>query len=464
MAIYLYDSYTKSMKKLSEKNVNMYVCGLTPYDHAHIGHARTYVFFDVLKRFLLFSGKNVFHIQNVTDIDDKIIAKSKETGEDPLKIAQKFNDEAMELFDKLNIIRADIYPKVSEHIEDIIKAIEKLVKEGYAYETKTGVYFSIEKFPDYGKLSNQTLEELKKHRIEPDETKRNEADFALWKKYELYGWQSPFGKGRPGWHIECSVMALKYAKTLTIHGGGRDLIFPHHENEKAQSEALTKRPFAKIWLHAAHVTVNGVKMSKSLGNFITLKDALSKYRAEVLRLFFISSSISASVDFSHSIMETFENSLNDIESAYKTLLTIYASNKSVKNEEEKKKNAHVIKKALKLRKNFIKALGNNLNTPEALKHIYDLVKLINANSSIIDSRSAELLILIFNEFSFITGIKMPSIEKKGKEEELIKILIDVRDKLREKKMYDMSDEIRKKLKEIGVEIYDEGKETKIRYI
>ncbi len=463
--IYLYDTYDAKLKKITENFVKIYVCGLTPYDKAHLGHARTYVAFDVLKRFLLYKGKKVLHIQNITDIDDKILAKSKELNMDPLEVANIFNKEAMEAFDKLNILRADLYPKVSEHINDIIKAIEKLLEEGFAYETKNGVYFSVKKFSNYGKLSKQTLEELKKHRIEPDETKKDERDFALWKKTNDYGWESPFGKGRPGWHIECSVMALKYAKNLTIHGGGSDLIFPHHENEIAQSEAITKKRFAKIWLHTGYLNIKGVKMSKSLKNFITIEEALNKYSVNALRLFFISSSLNQPLDFNEEKMKSFENNAREIEESYKTLLTSIYEKPEKKEEKEIIVNERkILRKVVNLRKKFINALENNLNFPEALTAFYEFTKTVNENAKKISKNNAEILLLFFHEFSFITGFQMPLLKKtEEREKELLDIIIKTRNMLREKKLYEVSDEIRNMLNRIGIEIYDEGKETKIRY-
>ncbi|MDD5337574.1 MAG: cysteine--tRNA ligase, partial [Candidatus ainarchaeum sp.] len=279
----LYNTMTKKMEvfePLSGKKVNLYVCGLTPYDHTHLGHARTYVAFDMLKRYFTQGGYDVFHIQNVTDVDDKILKRAAERKISPRELAESFNSEAMELFKKLNILEANAYPKVTEHIPEIIALVQKLLDSGYAYETETGIYFEVRKFPDYGKLSGQKLGEIiSGSRKEVDETKRNPEDFALWKKTkdEALEFESPWGTGRPGWHIECSAMAGKYAKTLDIHGAARDLIFPHHENEIAQSEAANGQKFVNYWLHTGFLTVNGEKMSKSLGNFVTLADVLSQH-------------------------------------------------------------------------------------------------------------------------------------------------------------------------------------------
>jgi cysteinyl-tRNA synthetase len=422
--------------------------------------------FDVLKRFLLYQGKDVIHIQNVTDVDDKIIKRAKENNVDPINMAHEYNKEALELFDKLNILRADFYPKVTENINYIIDFIKGLINKGYAYQTPTGVYFSIEKFKDYGKLSDQSIEELKKHRIEPDETKRNSADFALWKiSEEKPNWDSPWGRGRPGWHIECSVMALRYAKTtLTIHGGGRDLIFPHHENEIAQSEALTGKKFSYCWVHTGSLTVNGVKMSKSLNNFITLKDALKEYTPEVLRAFFLSASINSPLDFKKESMENARNNIKEISESYKTLLTAEQEFDKNKNENNEK-NRELRNKINKLRKQFFKSLENNLNTPLALSNFYEFIKIINANVKDLNKDNIELSKLFFQEFSFITGIKLETAyTTSNKEKQLLDIIINTRKKLREKGIYELSDKIREMLAEINIDIYDEGKETKIRYL
>ncbi|HIP89105.1 MAG TPA: cysteine--tRNA ligase, partial [Thermococcus paralvinellae] len=288
----IYNTLTKQkeeFKPLKEGEVRMYVCGPTVYDYTHLGHARTYIAFDVIRRYLEHRGYTVLMVMNFTDIDDKIIRRAQETGEDPKELAEKFLKYFLEDMKALKVKPADIYPRVTEHIQDIIKFVEKLEEKGYAYEGSDGVYFEVQKFKDYGKLSGIKLEELRKGaRVEPGEGKRNPEDFALWKKAKPGEpkWDSPWGEGRPGWHIECSTMSTKYlGEQFDIHGGGNDLIFPHHENEIAQTEACTGKRWVRYWLHTGFVMVKGEKMSKSLGNFVTIRELLQRYSPEVIRFF-----------------------------------------------------------------------------------------------------------------------------------------------------------------------------------
>ncbi|MEW6329461.1 MAG: cysteine--tRNA ligase, partial [Candidatus Micrarchaeota archaeon] len=321
MPIKVFNNLTKKIEEFHplgerEREIQMYVCGVTPYDYSHLGHARTYAAFDVIKRYFEYRGYKVRYIQNITDIDDKIIKRANEVGADPLKLSLEFQKSALEDMDALKIARADKYPKVTEHIPEIIALIKKLISRGYAYETEDGVYFEVEKFPDYGKLSKQSLDEIKAGaRVEIDEKKRNPADFALWKKAKPGEpfFESPWGKGRPGWHIECSAMSMKYlGDNFDIHGGGRDLIFPHHENEIAQSEGATGKQFVKYWLHTGFLSVNKEKMAKSLGNFITIKDALKKHDADSLRLFYALTHYRSPIDFSDKNVEYAHNALEGL--------------------------------------------------------------------------------------------------------------------------------------------------------
>ncbi|MDD5259505.1 MAG: cysteine--tRNA ligase, partial [bacterium] len=311
LTLFLYNTLTQQkeeFKPLKNKVVNMYVCGVTPYDEVHLGHARCYVAFDVIRRYLEYKGYTVNYIQNFTDIDDKIIKRAQEKNVQPLELAQKNIDAYFQDINALNIKPALKYPRVTEHIPDIIKIVENLVNSRHAYVVDGDVYFRVASFPGYGKLSKRELDQLKSGaRVEIDERKESPLDFALWKK-EKPGepsWTSPWGNGRPGWHIECSAMSLGELKidTLDIHGGGQDLIFPHHENEIAQSEAVTGKPFAKYWLHNGFVTINKEKMSKSLGNFFTLKEIYKKYEPQVVRLFLISQHYRSPIDFSENKLE-----------------------------------------------------------------------------------------------------------------------------------------------------------------
>lgn len=467
------NSLTKEMEefKPSRNIVTIYVCGLTPYDSAHIGHARTYVSFDVIKRYLMKKGYKVFHIQNVTDVDDKIIKRCKETGADPKKLTEQNHSEALELFNQLRILPADIYPKVTEHIPQIIELIKMILQNDAAYETETGVYFDVSSFKPYGKLSGQVMEEIKAgSRFEVDETKNDPADFALWKKTskEIIEFDSPWGRGRPGWHIECSAMVRTHAKqTLDIHGGARDLIFPHHENEIAQSEAGTKQKFCNCWMHTGFLTVNGEKMSKSLGNFITLKQALSTSSPTALRLFYLQAHYRSPLDYDEDTLEAAEES---VERIFNSLGLITEGCKSTKPgyvDEEFRQKSNEMCQA------FYDHMENDFNTPEALASLFGLLRI--ANSHVSQKIDAEQLVKIKNEIEKMLWIL--GLEEKNKKldenaiyalvtelnigrtkspEEALEKLIKMRDDARATKDYKKSDIIRNKLKEIGIIIEDKA--------
>lgn len=292
---------------LNPGQVNMYVCGPTTYNYIHLGNARPLVVFDMVRRYLAFRGYRVRYVQNFTDVDDKIINRAREEGDDPIQLAERYIREYFADADALGIVRADIHPRVSDHIPDIITAIEGLIAKGYAYEVDGDVYYRVKAFQGYGKLSGRSLEDmLAGARVEVDERKEEPVDFALWKRAKPGepSWESPWGPGRPGWHIECSVMSTKYlGETLDIHGGGADLIFPHHENEIAQAEAYTGKPFVNYWMHNGFITVNSEKMSKSLGNFFILRDILARYPHDVVRFYLIATHYRSPLDFDDGKLE-----------------------------------------------------------------------------------------------------------------------------------------------------------------
>lgn len=476
--------------EIDTNNVVIYVCGLTPYDHTHIGHTRTYIAFDIVKRYLSYKGYKVFHIQNITDVDDKILKRCRETGADPNELTDRLHKEALELFAMLGIIRADVYPKVSEHISEIISIIQKLIDKGCAYETPTGVYFDVAKFKEYGKLSGQKLDEIKSGaRVEVDETKANPVDFALWKKThgELLEWVSPWGTGRPGWHIECSAMAGKYApKGLDMHGGARDLIFPHHENEIAQSETANGKPFCKYWLHAGFLTVQGEKMSKSIGNFVTLQAALSKFSPNEIRLFFLQTHYRSPVDYN-------EEQIKAAGEAVEYLLNSSGLIKEKLEEGNFGKDSETLGKIKKEMSNFYVSMENDFDTPNALAALFNLLRLVNAH---INGLTKKDLILIKDELEkifLILGIQeeKTDITKKTKAiedlrnglskesvkmgvdcwkeypkdekypERLLNQIIEYREWLRSQKKYKESDGVRNKLKDIGILLED--KEGKVRW-
>lgn len=301
----LYDTLTGSITPVRPGPIGIYLCGVTVYDDTHIGHARTVIVFDILKRFLNYMKQDVKLVQNFTDIDDKIINRAHTEGEDPLQLAERYIAKYHEDFDRLNVMRADEYPRATTHIDDIISMTSKLLQSGHAYTVSSGVYYSVKSFPRYGRLSGKKTDEMMAGvRIEPQEDKRSPLDFALWKNTRTGPvWDSPWGPGRPGWHIECSAMSLKcLGEDFEIHGGGRDLIFPHHENEMAQSEGQTGQRQAHIWMHTGMVTINGQKMSKSLGNIKSTRALLDRWGPNVLRLFCISSHYSKPVDYSDDML------------------------------------------------------------------------------------------------------------------------------------------------------------------
>ncbi|OGR80027.1 MAG: cysteine--tRNA ligase [Elusimicrobia bacterium RIFCSPLOWO2_02_FULL_39_32] len=344
--------------------VSMYVCGITPYDESHLGHARCYVFFDVVKRLFKESGLEVTCIQNFTDIDDKIIARAKDLKEDPKKCADRFIEDYFQKMDLLNVKRATFYPRVTEVIPEIIQFIQKLLGLGLAYPLDGDIYYSVRNFKGYGKLSKRTLDEMESGaRVEVDERKQDPFDFALWKKAKEGEpfWDSPWGGGRPGWHIECSVMAMKHlGETFDIHGGGQDLIFPHHENEIAQSEGLTKKIFARAWLHNGFVTVNREKMSKSLGNFFTLREIFEKFKPEVVRFFLLSRHYRTPLDFSDELLQQSANAYQSLKEAEEISFFLL--------EEEPKE--HLILEDKK--KFFLDALSDDFNTEKAIAELFKL--------------------------------------------------------------------------------------------
>ncbi len=377
MPVRIYNSLSKTKEEfvpLNGKTIKMYTCGVTVYDACHIGHARSLCVFDIIKRYLAYRGFSVQFVRNITDIDDKIINKAKESNTSSEKVAQDNIAGYYQDLQRLNVPIADKEPKATDNIVDMIKHIEGLMAQGYAYAVDGDVYFSVRRFSEYGKLSGQSVENmLEAVRIEKDSHKKDPLDFALWKKSKEGEpfWESPWGRGRPGWHIECSAMSLKHlaTQTLDIHAGGRDLIFPHHENEIAQSEALTHKPFAKYWIHHGLLTINGQKMAKSLGNFITIDDAVKKYGVDVLKLFFLSSHYASDIDFTEKKMQEAHKALQRLD------VLFWKAYEILKGKEE----CSLIKvDFVEGHKNaFLEAMDDDFNTAKALGCLFDLVNETN---------------------------------------------------------------------------------------
>jgi cysteinyl-tRNA synthetase len=421
--------------------VRLYVCGVTVYDDSHIGHARTIIFFDVLRRYLLFKGYKIQYIQNFTDIDDKIINKAKEVGTEAEKVAKMYINNYFSDFTSLNVLQADRYPLATEHIHDIIAFVEILLEKGYAYVSSNGIYFHVRSFDKYGKLSKKTTEELESgSRIEIDPLKRDPLDFALWKFYsDEPNWISPWGRGRPGWHIECSVMASKYLGDLfDIHGGGNDLIFPHHENEIAQCESYSGKEMARYWLHVGMVSINGQKMSKSIGNIISVAEARRRWGANALRIYCISAHYSKPLDFSDTSIMVCLQKWRQVEVCAFELR--FAEGESGKTEEIKR----LCRESIDA---FKSALEDDMNTALALSVFMKFINDINrfAADEELTKEMANVALIEFNNFLNILGLRVAE----PTQEEIFQIesLLKERSSLRREFRFAESDEIRKLLSE-----------------
>lgn len=453
MPVKVYNTLTRKKEELlpqAPPRVNIYTCGVTVYDESHIGHARSLYIFDVIRRYLAYRGFKVNFVRNITDIDDKIINRARELKMDWKELVKRYISRYYEDLELLGIQKGDAEPRATENIEDMVKYIGALIDKGYAYVTKTGVYFSVRKFAPYGKLSGQGIDQmLTGVRKEPDETKGDPLDFALWKlsKENEPSWPSPWGAGRPGWHIECSVMSQKFLKadTIDIHAGGRDLIFPHHENETAQAEAATGKPFAKYWIHHGLLTINGQKMAKSLGNFITIKDFIEKYNdADLLKLFFLSAHYSHPIDYTSEKIDEAKKALERI--------VILLDKMNAQETEGRRQKTEKISEIEDARKKFIEAMDDDFNTPEGLAAIFELVNIANKNieDSNFLSRARDLLF----ELAGIFGLELK--EEAGSKElpASASVLVEKRNEARKKGDFKEADRIRKELEKSGVILED----------
>jgi len=439
----------KEIFKPRDSIVKMYSCGVTVYDECHIGHARSLYIFDFIRRYLKYRGYNVIFVRNITDIDDKIINRANQLNIDYKELTKKYIDSYYKDLEILNIEKADHEPKATENIGDIILYIENLIKKKFAYKTDTGVYFSVRKFKKYGRLSLQSLDDmLIGVRKEPDETKEYPLDFALWKfskPNEPY-FESPWGRGRPGWHIECTVMSQKFLKTDTIdiHGGGVDLVFPHHENEIAQAEALKRKTFVKYWIHSGLLTINGQKMAKSLGNFISIKDFANRHNINILKYFFLCAHYSQPLDYSDKKIEETKKRFE--------IINIFLN--KVKDLEELELN---IKDLEDLKDKFFFALDDNFNTAKALSIIDILINLANKNINDFNFlKNAKFLLKKFLDILGISYIENIELDEK------IKNLILQRDKARKEGNYKLADEIRNTLYLKGIILEDTKEGTRWR--
>ncbi|MBS4026892.1 MAG: cysteine--tRNA ligase [Clostridia bacterium] len=466
----LYNTLAKAkeeLKTVETGKVKMYVCGPTTYNYIHLGNARPIVVFDTIRQFLRYKGYQVTYVQNFTDIDDKIINRANEEQVDPLVLAQKYIEEYFVDADALKVQRADIHPRVSDHLPEIIETIQTLIDNNYAYELDGDVYYHISQFSQYGKLSGRTIEEMQAGaRIDVNQNKKHPMDFVLWKRAKPGepAWNSPWGKGRPGWHIECSAMAIKYlGEQFDIHGGGYDLVFPHHENEIAQSEAYTGKPFANYWLHNGFITVNQEKMSKSLGNFFLVREILEKYDPEVVRYYLLATHYRSPLDFDDQKLESSTKSYQRIVNTVERVTEQVA----VANEGEAggKLGGELTGKVDLALEQFDQAMSDDFNTALGFAAIFDLVRETNQylkqcqeGEEQIAGDCLKKVLEAFGVFGKVLGLSFDIKQDKGNNDELteklLDLLLDLRKETRQKKDFQTADSIRERLKELGILIED----------
>ncbi|SFA46202.1 cysteinyl-tRNA synthetase [Anoxybacillus pushchinoensis] len=463
MSIQVYNTLTRKKEPfipLEPNKVKMYVCGPTVYNYIHIGNARPAIVFDTIRRYLQFRGYEVQYVSNFTDVDDKLIRAARELGEDVPSIAERFIEAYFEDITALGCKKADVHPRVTENIDTIIQFIEQLIEKGYAYEVEGDVYYRTRRFSDYGKLSHQSIDELKSGaRIEVGEKKEDPLDFALWKaakEGEIY-WDSPWGKGRPGWHIECSAMARKYlGDTIDIHAGGQDLTFPHHENEIAQSEALTGKPFAKYWLHNGYINIENEKMSKSLGNFILVHDIIKQVDPQVLRFFMLSVHYRHPINYSQSLLESAKSGLERLKTAYANVKHRLQSSTNLTTNDEQ-----WLAKIEQLRNEFIREMDDDFNTANGIAVLFELAK--QANIYLLEKHTSQTVIQMFlqqfEQFFDVLGLSLQQDELLDEE---IEALIQQRIEARKNRDFALADRIRDELKAKNIILEDTPQGTRWR--
>ncbi|MEA1959827.1 MAG: cysteine--tRNA ligase [Bacillota bacterium] len=465
----------EELQTLVPHKVSMYVCGPTTYNFIHLGNARPLVVFDTVRRYLAYRGYEVTYVQNFTDVDDKIINRANQKGEDPIKLAERYINEYFKDADRLGIQRADVHPRVSQHIPQIIDAVKCLIKKGYAYEVDGDVYYRVKAFSDYGKLSKRSVDDmLAGARVEVDDRKEEPIDFALWKKAKEGepSWESPWGEGRPGWHIECSVMSTQYlGNTFDIHGGGADLIFPHHENEIAQAEAWTGQEFVKYWMHNGFITVNSEKMSKSLGNFFILRDILDKFPSDVVRYYLIATHYRSPLDFDDGKLEEARKALGRL----KTTLTLgqefIQGQTEAATETDDKGNAF-LSDVTALQNRFIEAMDDDFNTAKAMGDLFEMSHTINSfvasadQNKSTDIKAVQNALDIFTQLGSVFAIFMESGEQdqEGKTTDaLIELILKIRKQAREEKDFVLADALRDRLTMWEIKVEDSPEGSRFRY-
>ena len=465
----IYNTLTKRIEKfepLDPPNVRFYMCGPTVYDYFHIGNARSFVMADIVRRYLEYSGYKVKFVMNLTDVDDKIIQKSNDEKAAFKDVSEKYIKAFFEDIEKLKIKKADVYPKATQHIGDIIKMIETLEDKGFAYNVDGNVFYDVSKFKDYGKLSGKNIDELESGvRIDVNEEKKDPLDFALWKKAKEGepSWESRWGKGRPGWHIECSVMSCKHlGEYFDIHAGGNDLIFPHHENEIAQSVAANDKPFVKYWLHFGFLNIDNEKMSKSLGNFFTARDVLKKYSAEAVRLFFAQAYYRGPLNFNDELLAAAERGA--------AKLNNFAENINERITSGKTGGKHPSINLSAYEEKFKAAMDDDINSAQAVAVIFDFVREVNKTIAEEDDIDVEFYksvkdfmnrtaVDVLGIINFESPSKTPG---EGLSKELIQLLIDIRVEAKKSKNFSLADEIRERLKKLGIELRDSKDGTKYK--
>lgn len=449
----IYNTLTRKKEEfvpIHEGKVGIYSCGPTVYNYFHIGNARPFIIFDTLRRYLEYKGYEVTFVQNFTDIDDKMIKKANEEGITVAELADRYIKEYYKDAEGLGVRKATVAPLATHHINEMVDIIQKLIDKGLAYEVNGDVYYSVNKFKDYGKLSGQPLENLREGaRVEPGSHKKDPMDFALWKakKEGEPSWETPWGEGRPGWHIECSAMSMKYlGEEFDIHSGGVDLTFPHHENEIAQSEGATGKPFARYWMHNGHINVNNEKMSKSLNNFFTVRDISKEFDLQAVRLFMLSAHYRNPINFSKELIEQATAALGRLKNARMML------DRVIETGEQKEADSEFVKSLDGYRKAFCDAMDDDLNTADAVGAIFELVREINTyfntNNGIEDAKEA---LTVFEELTGVLGLETKSEDTTPKE---VLELAQKRQEARESKDYQAADKIRDQLKDLGYVVED----------
>jgi cysteinyl-tRNA synthetase len=458
----VYNTLTRNLDKFEpvrSSRVNMFVCGPTVWDVSHIGHGKTYVAYDIIARYLRRKGFSVFFLLNITDVDDKIINKARDQGEQPLVLADRLAKAFFKDMKDLHVDSVNLFAKASDHIPEIIDQVKGLIKKGLGYRIEGDVYFDISKFPGYGKLSHQRLEDLTVHRVDPDPRKKNPGDFALWKgqKPSEIFWDSPWGKGRPGWHVEDTAITLTYfGPTYDLHGGGTDLIFPHHEAEIAQAEGLTgKEPLARYWLHTGLMSIKGQEMHKSLGNFIPIRDMIRKVGSPGLRVFYAGTHYRSPLDFTDEALQQAVSLARRFRRAHDQLALARS-----KLDNRKSDRTAVLKRLDEARDEFFKTMDDDFNTPGALAAYIRIIGLAEEEARNPINESVTAILAALEDLGSVLGVLETESVAQDRVSELVKFVLELRNELRSKRDYESADRIRDRMAKLGFVVEDSAEETR----